>query len=97
MLSQEEGFSPKSSQDRCGCYGGPLVGASYIHCAEDFLFSARGEEDEQEDGAEETKKGDSDSLHTEIRQDLPAISAMLGISRITGKDYLRLFQKHFME
>lgn len=77
--------------------GGPLVGDSDIRCAEDFLFSARGEEDEQEAGVEETKKGDSDPLHPELRQDLPAISAMLGISRIIGTDCLGLFQKHFME
>lgn len=82
MLSQQQGFSPKSSQDHCSCYGGSLVGASYICYAEDFPFSERGEEDEQEDGAKETKKEDRDSLHTEICQ---AISAMLGISRITGK------------
>lgn len=56
MLSQEEGFSPKSSQDHRGCYGAPLAGASFIRSAEDLLFSERGQEDGQEDGAEDEEE-----------------------------------------
>lgn len=56
MLSQEEGFSPKSSQDHRGCYGEPLAGASFIHGAKDLLFSERGEEDGQGDGAEDEEE-----------------------------------------
>lgn len=59
----------------------------------------RGEDGQQEDEAEEAKKEDNDTLYTEIRQDqdLSSIPAGLGISQITGKDYLGQFQKHSLE
>lgn len=76
-------------------------GSGFLYiCAWD-LFPLFSERREKKGGTEKKEKGkekeDSNTLYTEVCQDISAIYVMLRISQITGMIFGGLSQKHFME